>query len=1094
MSSSRDFGFTTLRSIQAYQPNGARVPPNYLLSVGADGAGTFTNTVYVSSIHVSSAFVSTICARTILDVSTIDVSTINASTIDTSNLNVSSLNASSIITNYLTVNSTLNASTIDANTVYASTLYTNLIARDGSNIIAFDAGGPEYIYMASDATSNNINLVGGVSILGREGTSGADLYLNASTSTGGLTYNNIFMNNPTTISINQSTTRSGLTLYNSNTSQLNQPDGSSGISFVMSTNAGKYTWFNTFSTSGVGDGLIKDHLQLYSYFPGPSSILDIAPTGNVNITNSLTVPYISTNVMILVDGNASTLEVTNIGSTMYVDGQPIITDGTISTVSTVFWNEVSGALYNKNAGIGTTKYQVGVGTNGAALNATLDVLYTGTGAGNVFNLKNATGNLLTVSNNGSTIINGCVNILSTLNVASEGNFTSTSGLTNGTIGLKPDGDNGNVIRFGGTGPNADNLIFRGSGDFERMRINGDSTSINNPLLVVPNTYGTYSTSLGINVQDGNFAVIEAFSTNSISDKKDLLLNAYGGNVGIGIATNPQFTLDVNGNIRASGYLSTNTIEMNNGNIELNNGNIYNVSSINNSNGAPLDLVDTAITVYNGNITIASNNYYLSTNLINMTLGQIDGLSTINGLAYPPIDDALWSKSGNDIYNDNTGFVGIGTSIPTERLTVDGTILITSSNTTLSRFTYQGGDSFIESANTLYFTSINAISTAMVVQPNSRRVGINTQTPQETLDVNGNIIANVSISDTKAGIIISSIESGADSKLSMGFYNNGTIFPSLQSYRASDLLAENVYINPSGGNVIIAQNTAPVITTINGGTINVGATTTTSIINITAVNTLINGGASITGPSFYFSSINPTSQDTFKLELAGANLLAYKSTVNGQAATFLQNDGGGQLVLATSQPTIFIDGGNVGINTSTPQDTLDINGNTYVNGILNASTINLNSTTTVQYQNYNPADSNNIYYYKYDIASQGAINGGGTPPPNWNNGTEVLITPGTGYKSTLINTSGVPNTRWICPKSGLWTVTCNIVDNIQTADHLVMGNITTNEPIVTNGNSASVYISVGDNIYTCGYFGGFSNIGGGSSYISLRLLMPLNINI
>jgi len=140
-------------------------------------------------------------------------------------------------------------------------------------------------------------------------------------------------------------------------------------------------------------------------------------------------------------------------------------------------------------------------------------------------------------------------------------------------------------------------------------------------------------------------------------------------------------------------------------------------------------------------------------------------------------------------------------------------------------------------------------------------------------------------------------------------------------------------------------------------------------------TVIDGGASITGSSFYFNSTNPASTNTFKLELNGANLLAYRSTVNGTNATFLQNTGGGQLVLATSTPTIFINGSGagpknayVGIGNNNPQYQLDVSGSTRITYSTITDTLNVNTissgittsgTTNSNFLNVNTISSGNV---------------------------------------------------------------------------------------------------------------------------------------
>ena len=115
------------------------------------------------------------------------------------------------------------------------------------------------------------------------------------------------------------------------------------------------------------------------------------------------------------------------------------------------------------------------------------------------------------------------------------------------------------------------------------------------------------------VKPNNNGFVNLGAYNTGTGPKSLVLQlesggAIGGNVGINISA-PQFMLDVAGDIHTSGVLSTNIINM------------------------------------------SSNN---------LAQGQIFGLSTINGIEWPPTDDAVWSKNGNDIYNDNSGSVIIST--------------------------------------------------------------------------------------------------------------------------------------------------------------------------------------------------------------------------------------------------------------------------------------------------------------------------------------------------------------------------------------------------------------------------------------------------
>ena len=115
--------------------------------------------------------------------------------------------------------------------------------------------------------------------------------------------------------------------------------------------------------------------------------------GSVNVASTLTVSTFNTNQIstsniqtnfvstfnhiALFDGTSSVILDAQ-GSTLYVNGHPIITGGGISSVSSLFWLPgPDGTIYNENLGTLPGNYNlVGIGTNGAQLTALLDVAGT----------------------------------------------------------------------------------------------------------------------------------------------------------------------------------------------------------------------------------------------------------------------------------------------------------------------------------------------------------------------------------------------------------------------------------------------------------------------------------------------------------------------------------------------------------------------------------------------------------------------------------------------------------------------------------------------------------------------------------------------
>jgi hypothetical protein len=120
---SADFEFMTLRNLTAYQPDGTRVLPNYMMVTSTNGGVLFTDNITISSINTSSIITNSILT-----------STISANTVT----------ASSILANFLNVSIEL-ASTIIVSSIFPDTIYDNI--NSGGNlgqILTAGSGGELY--------------------------------------------------------------------------------------------------------------------------------------------------------------------------------------------------------------------------------------------------------------------------------------------------------------------------------------------------------------------------------------------------------------------------------------------------------------------------------------------------------------------------------------------------------------------------------------------------------------------------------------------------------------------------------------------------------------------------------------------------------------------------------------------------------------------------------------------------------------------------------------------------------------------------------------------------------------------------------------
>jgi hypothetical protein len=145
-----------------------------------------------------------------------------------------------------------------------------------------------------------------------------------------------------------------------------------------------------------------------------------------------------------------------------------------------------------------------------------------------------------------------------------------------------------------------------------------------------------------------------------------------------------------------------------------------------------------------------------------------------------------------------------------------------------------------------------------------------------------------------------------------------------------------------GNSIFRNQLSTNLINMNDGQIN----NLTLISSMSGTLSISTANITTTASTFIHYSNNPTSYDAFKVDLNGANLIAFKSTVNSIPATVVQNSGGGQLLLGTTNPVISINGAsdyNVGIGTLAPTTNLQVVGTISTNNLV-VSSITTNETS------------------------------------------------------------------------------------------------------------------------------------------------------
>ena len=439
------------------------------------------------------------------------------------------------------------------------------------------------------------------------------------------------------------------------------------------------------------------------------------------------------------------------------------------------------------------------------------------------------------------------------------------------------------------------------------------------------------------------------------------VNGANGRVGIG-TTAPSYTLDLNGdeNINA-------TLESGLTNVTAGAGSqAYTILRVPGTTNHP----STRITVYPstspntaGNILSIGNNLYTASTGGTVTENASDSGTMLelgrDGSAY----FAQMNSSGNLFYpfvisavGTSAGNVGIGTATPQTAEQINfatgNTVLGTNSlglvlnRTDSININYGAGIGLIgynNSGTTIsgglfgfhinyYNASVGSSTTPFVINESTGNgnVGINTTTPQNTLNVQGD-----------ANFTGSAYSQGYNLTNGYLFATNGTYTSWANAMNGTLLQVNNsaMDLNISSGYFNISNQSNSGLFYVNGanGRVGIGTTTPQNALNVIGSGNF-SGGIDIPGTStkiYMESSTNPTF-----LELNSTAASGLTFSIN-PFRTGVSNIGFEIRDVTAGVARISIDGsGNVGIGVGSPTEKLD------VNGTINASQILINGTALI----------------------------------------------------------------------------------------------------------------------------------------------------
>ncbi len=780
------------------------------------------------------------------------------------------------------------------------------------------------------------------------------------------------------------------------------------------------------STEFTNSTAIRDGGNLTFKGTGPDAgdIVFVNGTGNekariysdTNATNGLafSVGAASPEVYLNEDGNLGINTVTPFEK-LQVNGNVMahFFKGDGSLLTNIPASAITGTINNvtvNNSTINNPTINDGTTTNQTINNPTINDGTTNNQTLNNPTINNATINNATITGDGSGLT-GIGNATNAVNLTGGGTITSTE--FNNSTAIRSGGDM--VLRAANTDPG--DLVFTELSGEEKARIYTDSTTNNGLYLSVNNALPAE------------------------------LVIAQSGNVGIGKDSATE-KLEVVGNVKATSFI---------GSFSGDGSGLTNVTATTVTGGTVNNT-----TVNNSTITGGtSTNQTINNPTINdgTTNNQTINNATINS---PTINNAT-------ITGDGSGLTGIGSATNAVNLTGGGTI--TSTNFTNSTTMLSGADVVFQGvgpdAGDIVFVngtgnekariysdtnatnglalSVGAASPEVYLNQDGN-LGINTVTPFEKLQVNGNVMAHFFKGDGSQLTNITATTVAPSSTINNVTINNSTI----TGGTSTNQTINNPTINDGTTNNQTLNNP-----TINNATIN-NATITGDGSGLTGVNAVnLTGGGTITSTEFTNSTAirsggdmvlraaNTDPGDLVFTELSGeekARIYSSNSSANG---LFLSVNGASPAELVIAQT------GNVGIGKDVATEKLEVVGNVKATSFIGSFSGDGSGLTNVTATTVTGGTVNNTTVTNSTINNP-TINDGTTTNQTINNPT---INDGTTTNQTInnptINDGTTTNQTINNPTISGGTTSNQTINNATlTGTTTVTGPITSNSTINT----------------------------------------------